>query len=756
MMPIFAPSTSVSNILLSAWRMLPPSQAATACQQLPQIFGVQAGDFESLLNSPSFLQRLSLDVDFRNTTARLLGMNARDMLAAFGEQTLPERLLCEGGHVRRIMIERALLNRDTPESAGFRKRAEKFPGLMKWLSLGNFDETVDIPVSAVRNRMEQKLAELLSRLRRIYSLIDPNSRPSPDEMCISALEGHELGARLLSSDIDRNTLFAADLDYLDHTDELIALIHTVLRDLVSLPRDGSLRYKISLWSRRAAEKSALKLPPGLEDDLGCHLIKVSMAGRMQSVVADGVLMRLFTEGESLVLCVSDLLGGKDDHWNPAEFIQPTIEKIIRKISDEVGIVPPARRLKFPKARWTQPPPVPAMVPGDAEEAIQTITKNVAHPDIHLLAWPRASFEALGFAREPKVNIRIPWWGNLPREFAGIWGREIVTNPLPEDMDNYAWAFCSGTGRSIEIYFSNGYQTSDGTRWRRASFIGVGATSMAQSGTIDSDGLLPWTNALRRLHMTNFLHWAGLKLGVRTSLAVGLYDRATPDEKIDGRHAKHAVVVELCRETLRLWDLSPDPDLADRMLGAVRQRLSFELGLKGMSDEEYVSWLAGQIGIQCAILKFLRVDHGDSLGPPPKIPQFHPGNFTLGGEVRDFEQGRFRGASDTRYLRNFIRWSDHIDLEKIGELQRRALMARAGGGSIRADTRGTAGDKDIGAGGVWLAILLDRAPYVDFAGIAAHAYRKKMEELDDSGIDPVAALRKFNEEFWIPLMRNKKR
>ena len=70
----------------------------------------------------------------------------------------------------RIAIENRLLNEDTPQVQGYRVRAAEFPALERWLALRVQPKDVEVPVGVLQRRMQDKLGELLWRLRRIHRL----------------------------------------------------------------------------------------------------------------------------------------------------------------------------------------------------------------------------------------------------------------------------------------------------------------------------------------------------------------------------------------------------------------------------------------------------------------------------------------------------------------------------------------------------------------------------------------------------------
>lgn len=665
----------------------------------------------------------------------------------------------------RLGIERSLLERAPARADFIRARLRKWPEGENWLRLEPVVKRLSLPFPTLRQGMIEYGMWLLRELGRLKDDLHPIPTPLAKKFSASlaslGIRTKWSGGRLedltfpkgfsplrfwdlkTTADLleELSSIGFLDEDDRDRCQKLFISLLAVSQDLTLVAGEGEVPYTLPLWRRDPRFSIDLGLPSGTYNDLGLQTLTVSLPN---GDLAAGAIVRLFwnVDRQAPALLMDIRLIDRLRHWVPQEDIIPAaLSTLTRKIAATVGVSPKPGSLdrfglEVDAIGWTTPPFVPISAPEGAEGAQTRIRRDHPHPYEGVLPWTEGGYEAL---REvPNAShVVSPWAGDLTGKIGPLLTpREIEPDPEPGKTADHVWAFCTGTGRSVDLSLGqNGMTTPDGTRWHHLNLIGVGRTQIARAGPERRDGRLPLDGAIRRFYLTNLMHFAAGPLGFRTSLGVSIADlgRVREDhERRPGIPQWEAVIAELRREQWRLKDLQDHPKEAADLIRFARWKIERELkmGSFSLSREAYVKWLARTVGEQFALMEFFGFDHGDF----ERSSQLHPGNVSLAGEICDFDTARFSERAAMRYHDNLEAGMDHVDIHHIRRMEENFWK---------------------GKGSDWLGVLLFFArDAVDFSEILRTSHRQKLAALRESGIDPRKRIREFHETRWGPFIRTK--
>jgi len=439
-------------------------------------------------------------------------------------------------------------------------------------------------------------------------------------------------------------------------------------------------YTISLWDRDPRVGAQLNLPPWLSEDPASQVILMTPA---DGVAEESVILRLFQNREGR-LCLFDNRVGR--HAYQSFFclrLHAQITKELKRIGEYFGVklsqmhgIPPSlQQVEW----WTHLAARPVSTPLEKDG----ILAGLNHPHASLFHWPKGSFEAFKKEDAKKTFLSRVVEKGFPLDLPFLVTSGIEHYPKMDEIQNYLWGFSGDMGRSADFYLGdqgystlleNGIKSSFEVKWYHLSGIGVGQTFKARNGLEKRDGKLPLNGALKRLYLTQLMNYVAGPLGLRTSLGISVCNkgivRAGHENRV-GVPQIEATLWELRREQLRLKDFENLlPEKRREALDLVKKKIALELNRSDLSDAEYIRWLAHTMGKQFALMEWFHFDHGVYEGQP----QLHPGNFSLAGEVFDFDASHFVRKSVYRYL--MANKSDQLNclnLQNILHAQKKFLL-----------------------------------------------------------------------------------
>lgn len=671
-------------------------------------------------------------------------------------------------------IEHRRVSDEYVKRGAYEERAARYPVLQDWLRLADGPRSVAVPVRQIFDRMQESFGSHLVPLMRLSSrCLQAPIPPSLKEALTEVLKGIGLGVETSGDgsitlippetipifgdwEMRRLAGILAELeDVVEEPDEdeffqgqgaCFSLIR-VSKDAALLRKAGgeeALPYTLSLWRRDDRFDQGGRFRQGwLDSDSHAYwdpATQALVATLPNGDIVGGLLLRIFQDQKTgkLSLYYIPSLSHPLNHWYSEDFLGPALLDWAREI---------AARLEMPLIEkdydittndwWIHPPDFPVSAPAGAEAAIARLEGAHRHPLHDLLPPGEGSYEALG-PREGGRVLPSPWVPGLPMDLERVTSSKIDTYPEAKKFDSYLWGYSTKTGRSVDLFLGEeGYRSPDGTCWYHVNGVGVGKTFEARHGAEERDGLAPLDGSLRRFYMTNLMHTIAGPLGFRTSLGVSVFDRdeaRIEHEKAPGMPQVQGTVFELRREQLRLWDLEKFPERMPVILEYVIRKVARELAKDSMSVEDYVTWLAREIGRQFAIMEFFGFDHGVYEGSH----QLHSGNVSLMAEFFDFDVARFSPEASERYRDNGGIYGSDVDRGQIRRMQERWRE-----GNKRGD---------------WLSLLLSAAPRVDFFREMQAAWGQKTDELyvrGMKGLDIRKEIRRFNETLWNPLMKTRR-
>lgn len=638
---------------------------------------------------------------------------------------------------------------------------QRHPLLFRWLSLPH--SLVEIPVSldALRCETDKGLNGATGALRNIWHLLDEKD---PDEAeykkrILSLLKSLRYGREkdfrelgLLLEEMHQN-------EYIDQHQMKVGFYQLtraqkILRDQKKLEQGKNremetVSLRLGLWRRDPWFDGLIGISDRAYEDLSNQvLLLYAPNGDM----LDACALRLFEDEKENLYLFYDPLPFPYRHWR-VENYEKTLLQCIRKIGKKCGI--PEDRIREMQGvqdfNWLQGIGGLHPITASKEERAAALEKRKIwrHPLEGFLAEGQGTYEALNIFGSSRLVFCNPWLGDripIPNGFDGVpyellppenvgFPLSLKINPEPHLAGTQVVGYSIGTGRSIDLAVD--FKDKDGVQWHHLSLVGVGKTHRARLGRLEfRDGQHSLDVAQRRFYLSNLMHF----LGLRTARGMAVISAERPREgafKNGALPQIQAILYELCREQLRLDDLSRAEN-PYRMIHHVKRKIAAELGLPRMSDAEYVRWLGHTLGEQFALMIFYGFDHGVFNG----MSQLTAFNVSLAGEIRDFDAAgltRDRNRLHDRYFHGKKSvYSTDLNLHAVLRMQQ--MLSRGPRNIPRA------------TGKPWLHFLLDLAPYANFYDLFQTAMDRKRQELETSGIDPKAEIRRFNTEMWNPYMR----
>lgn len=640
----------------------------------------------------------------------------------------------------------------------FRRRLWDDPALLEWLNLPDNYGSITVSVESLRDNLFKGLRETQRCLARAWIRHASKFGEEEREKLFAVL--FPFGLRTICkgklpaaprrrpiSEKEMSDLIAVLENFSDATQEQREILQVFLDEslrvrhildrLPELPAEGEIFCHIQLETRTSEAIDLLRAPFSFFSDPSQMLLSARWPN---GFAAGGLLLQLFFDGDGnrWILYQKVDTSGTDKDWKTPK-IDLALEFAAVEIAYRMNV--PVERLhevtSLDRRQWGN-----GLVAAGHDPALDAylrrMTAQFPHPHARLVKPGDGNYEALKPLPNGRIAILNPWTGSpipggeSPESFLV---RDTEPQPDPKKFDQYRFGFTT-TGRSVN--FPIRFTDENGTHWNYLDGIGV-PTLQTRDGRESRDGRSAYSNAIRRFYYAKMMHHIGGPLGFRTSRPYALVE-IDPEKKGAALKDLSAIVWELRREQLRLWDLSllPQPEKALEMF---REELAQE-GIILRNNSEYVAWFAKTLGEQMAIMHFLELDHGTFDVGTGVAPQLHSGNISPLGEVFDLEVARISREAWRRYVaadKHRVAQRDvFVDLDRIRREQARIRRK----GIPKKPTN-------------WMEWMLQRHPDLDFYEILLEAKRAKLNELKKLGIDPRAEIIRFNKERWIPGIRSQK-